>query len=101
MEKKSTMWQNSKQLFKLWKGSSCMKNVISTPFGNFEVKQNGEPIEFSYTIKNYSSNKTSSLIRLYVIEVDIKDKPVDLINQFLNIKPKKNTPQLYLQKMKN
>ncbi len=53
-----------------------MKNVISTPFGNFEVKQNGEPIEFSYTIKNYSSNKTSSLIRLYVIEVDIKDKNI-------------------------
>lgn len=53
-----------------------MKNVISTPFGNFEVKQNGKPIEFNCTIKNYSSNKTSALIRLYVIEVDIKDKNI-------------------------
>ncbi len=61
-----------------------MKDVISTPFGDFKVKQNGEPIEFHYTIKNYSSNKTSTLIRLYVIEVDMQkenitcgfDKPI-------------------------
>lgn len=51
-----------------------MKNVIYTPFGNFNVKQNGQPIEFNYTIKNYSSNKSSTLIRLYVIEVDAKEK---------------------------
>ncbi len=51
-----------------------MKNVIYTPFGNFGVKQNEQPVEFNYTIKNYSSNKSSALIRLYVIEIDAKEK---------------------------
>lgn len=51
-----------------------MKDVIYTPFGNFGVKQNNKPVEFNYTIKNYSSNKSSALIRLYVIEVEANDK---------------------------
>ncbi|MCI8545365.1 MAG: hypothetical protein HFH09_03960, partial [Bacilli bacterium] len=49
-----------------------MRNVISTPFGNFEVKQNNEPLEFNCIIKNYSSNKSPALIRLYVVEVETK-----------------------------
>ncbi|MCI9233117.1 MAG: hypothetical protein HFH08_00800 [Bacilli bacterium] len=49
-----------------------MKNVISTPFGNFEVKQNNKPLEFNCIIKNYSSNKSPALIRLYVVEVETK-----------------------------
>lgn len=49
-----------------------MRNVISTPFGNFEVKQNNKPLEFNCIIKNYSSNKSPALIRLYVVEVETK-----------------------------